>query len=430
MKGTTGTVPEPEADTAFSCRSAHLFEEQTDGLDAAVEIWDVELLVGSVQIVIWQAEAHHHAGNLQHVLKVGYDGNRATGADEDRLLLKDIVQRFCSGLDVLIIDADHARRALSPHLDLYVDTLWRNLLYVVRVLLENVIRVLVWHQPHGYFGCRLCRNDGLGAGCGEAAGHAVHFHRGACPQAVKRWIFSFADKRARSDLGLAEDLILERQPLPSLEFVFCWHFNVFVETGNQNAALRIFQLADDLNQAKKRVRRSAAVHARVQIGFRPDRFQFRVNQATQPHAESRQVGRKQLSIADQREVGLELRFLLANVFSNRFAAHFLFTLDDNFYIQRQLAAVRLHERFECFHLHPELAFVIDRAASIDVVIALGRFEGRGNPFIERVGRLHVVVRIAEYGRFTGRMQPIGVHQRVALCGDDLHVFQTDPPQLV
>src|SRR2546425_1872964 len=286
MKGTTGTVPEPEADTAFSRRSTHLFEEQTDGLDAAVEIWDVELLVGSVQIVIWQAEAHHHAGDLQHVLEIGYDGNRAAGADEHRLLLKDIVQRFCSGLDVLVIGANHARRALAPHPDLYVDALGRNLLYVVRVLLENVIRVLVRYQPHGDFGCRLCRNDGLGAGSGEAAGHAVHFHRGTCPQAVERRILSFADKRARYDLRPAEDLILERQPLPSLEFVSCWRFYVLVKTGNQNVTLRIFQLADDLNQAKKRVRCRAAVHAGVQISFRPDRFQFRVNQATQPHAES------------------------------------------------------------------------------------------------------------------------------------------------
>src|SRR5439155_24189879 len=108
MKCTTGTVPEPEADTAFSCRSAHLFEEQTDGLDAAVEIWDVELLVGSVQIVIWQAEAHHHAGHLQHVLKVGADGNRAASADEDRLLLRDTRQRFGSGLDALVTGPDHA----------------------------------------------------------------------------------------------------------------------------------------------------------------------------------------------------------------------------------------------------------------------------------------------------------------------------------
>src|SRR5436853_7826630 len=107
MKGTTGTVPEPEADTAFSCRSAHLFEEQTDGLDAAVEIGDVELLVGSVQIVIWQAEAHHHAGNLQHVLKVGYDGNRATGADETGSLLKTTFSRSGTALMYSFSGANH-----------------------------------------------------------------------------------------------------------------------------------------------------------------------------------------------------------------------------------------------------------------------------------------------------------------------------------
>ena len=50
-------------------------EEQTDGLDAAMEVGDVELLVGSVQVVVRKAESHHHAGNLKHVLKVGDDRN-------------------------------------------------------------------------------------------------------------------------------------------------------------------------------------------------------------------------------------------------------------------------------------------------------------------------------------------------------------------
>jgi len=55
--------------------ASQILEEQTDGLDAAMEIGDVELLVGSVQVVVRKAESHHHAGNVKHVLKVGDDRN-------------------------------------------------------------------------------------------------------------------------------------------------------------------------------------------------------------------------------------------------------------------------------------------------------------------------------------------------------------------
>src|SRR5258708_31428925 len=55
--------------------ASQILEEQTDGLDAAMEVGDVELLVWSVQVVIRKADSHHHAGNFKHVLKVSDDRN-------------------------------------------------------------------------------------------------------------------------------------------------------------------------------------------------------------------------------------------------------------------------------------------------------------------------------------------------------------------
>ena len=51
-------------------------EEEDDGFDAAIKIRDVELLVRRVQVIVWQAESHHYAGNLQVLLEVGDDGDR------------------------------------------------------------------------------------------------------------------------------------------------------------------------------------------------------------------------------------------------------------------------------------------------------------------------------------------------------------------
>src|SRR5579863_1888212 len=78
--------------------SAQLFEEATDGFDPAVEVRDVKLLVGSVKIVVGEAEAHHDTGNLQHVLEVSDDGNGAATADEDRIFLEGVVQGRGRGL--------------------------------------------------------------------------------------------------------------------------------------------------------------------------------------------------------------------------------------------------------------------------------------------------------------------------------------------
>src|SRR5260370_41783194 len=82
-----------------------ILEEQTDGLDAAMEVGNVELLVGSVQVVIRKAESHHHAGNLKHVLKVSDDRNEAAGATEDSLFLKDVAPSLGSGRNVAIVGA-------------------------------------------------------------------------------------------------------------------------------------------------------------------------------------------------------------------------------------------------------------------------------------------------------------------------------------
>jgi len=80
------------------------------------------------------------------------------------------------------------------------------------------------------------------------------------------------------------------------------------------------------------------------------------------------LGAKSSVSPDQGEVGFQLGFLLDDVFVDRFAADFFFALENNFHIDGQLAATGLHERFEGFHFHPELAFVVNGAAGVDVVV--------------------------------------------------------------
>src|SRR5260370_39611508 len=107
---------------------SELLEEANDRLNPAIEIWDVEFFVGSVEVVVGKAEAHHHAGQLEDVLEVGDDRDRSSGANEDRIFLKDLVQGFGGGLDKTIVGVHHARRAFAMHLDADVDAFGRELL--------------------------------------------------------------------------------------------------------------------------------------------------------------------------------------------------------------------------------------------------------------------------------------------------------------
>jgi hypothetical protein len=63
-----------------------------------------------------------------------------------------------------------------------------------------------------------------------------------------------------------------------------------------------------------------------------------------------------------------------------------------------LAASSDSSALTCAH---HLAFVVDRAAGVEVAVALGGLEGRREPFVERVGRLHIVVAVDEHGGLAG-----------------------------
>src|SRR5271165_137884 len=277
---------------------SQLLEEAADGFDAVVEVGDVELLVGGVEVVVGEAEAHHHAGNFQHVLKVGDDGNRAAAANEDRIFLEGVVQGFGGGFDVGIVGADHGGRTLAPDFDGGFDALGRELLHKGRVLFQDVIGILVGDEAHGNFRGRLRGDHRLGAGGDEASGHAVDFERGARPGAVEDGVAGLSGERFRSDFGFAVVLFVEGQALPGFEFVFGWSLHTFIEAGDQDFALGVLQLADDFDEGKERIGGCAAIHAGVQVGLGAPGFDFGVDQAAQADTERGKIGREEFGVAD------------------------------------------------------------------------------------------------------------------------------------
>ncbi len=140
------------------------------------------------------------------------------------------------------------------------------------------------------------------------------------------------------------------------------------------------------------------------------------------------IGCKQFGIADQGEIRFQLWLLFADIFGDRFSPDLLFAFDDELHIDRQLSTMPLHQRLDRFYFHPELALVVYRTARVDVVVTLSWFEGRRNPLIQRIRRLHVIVRVAKHRRLARSMQPVGINQRVALSWDHLDVFHSNAPQ--
>ena len=138
-------------------------------------------------------------------------------------------------------------------------------------------------------------------------------------------------------------LFIEWQALPCFQFVFAGGFDVLVKTRDQHLAFGIFQLADDFDQRKQRIGRGPSVHARVQVGLCAHRFDFRIHQPSQADAQSRKVGSKQLSVANQREVRFQFRLLLADVLGDRLAAHLFFSFEDDLHVDGKFAAMRLHQ---------------------------------------------------------------------------------------
>jgi len=115
---------------------------------------------------------------------------------------------------------------------------------------------------------------------------------------------------------------------------------------------------------------------------------------------------------------------------DRLPAHFFLALDDELHVDRQLAAMALHQRLDGLDLHPQLALVVDCAAGVDVLVALGRLERRRDPLVQRLRRLDVIMRVAQDRGLAGRVQPVGVDQRMALGRNDLHVLHADAAQTI
>ncbi len=185
---------------------------------------------------------------------------------------------------------------------------------------------------------------------------------------------------------------------------------------------RSFKRAQDLGDGLNRVGRRAAINSGVQIMIGALHDQFAIHDAAQPHADGGQLGREHFGVADDGGVGFDRGPACEDVAFDVFAADFFFAFDQEFHVDRQ-PAVLFEQPFDGFDQDIGLAFVVGRSARVDVVVADGGLERRRFPFVQRIGRLDVVMAVQQESRFAGRAQPLGVDQRVAFAFDELRLLQ-------
>ena len=106
-------------------------------------------------------------------------------------------------------------------------------------------------------------------------------------------------------------LFIEWQALPGFEFVFAGRFHAFIEAGDQDLAVGVFQLADDFNRRTDLAQRRRTCR-NGDRSWRP-RLQFRYRPCRAGPRNRGQFGREHLGIADQREVGFQFGFLCADI---------------------------------------------------------------------------------------------------------------------
>ena len=110
-------------------------------------------------------------------------------------------------------------------------------------------------------------------------------------------------------------------------------------------------------------------------------------------------------------------------------ADLLLAFEQAFHVDWQRAR-RAQPAFERLDVDEHLPLVVGSAAAIETAVAQRRLERRRCPFVERLGRLDVVVAVDQKCRGARRMQPVRRDDRMASRASDPHVLQADHAQVV
>jgi hypothetical protein len=145
-----------------------------------------------------------------------------------------------------------------------------------------------------------------------------------------------------------------------------------------------------------------------------------VGDAAGRDVERRAVARDHAAVEDHRRVGAPL--VRRQEVDDRVPARLLFAVAGEAHIDRELAG--LSELARGAEQHVQLPLVVGDAAAVEVLAADLRLERRRFPQVERIGRLHVEVAVAQHGR-----RALGVARRADLADRERRSVPVDQTAL-
>ena len=244
---------------------------------------------------------------------------------------------------------------------------------------DDLLRILIRHQRMLTFAVALAGITVFAPGAGESSGDAVDFERGPRPGALEDRIARLAGQPRRADFVSSEIPFHRTAEIDQL----CFSAGEGGSTSSYMPGIWMWPLASfsfESSSTSPNTALGAAppYNAGMQIARRAARFDLGIDQAAQADAQRRNAFGVELGIGNQRDIGLQLGRILGDILRHRFAADFLFAFDQKLEVDRQRAVDRA-QRLHGFDVHVHLAFVVGRAARVEIAVAHGGLEGRRDP---------------------------------------------------
>ena len=164
-------------------------------------------------------------------------------------------------------------------------------------------------------------------------------------------------------------------------------------------AVALQDVAERRDEYVQRVQRRAAVHPRVQVGRAGPHLDVDIERAARADREHGCLGVEHRSVEDHAGVGV--RRLALDELDDRRSADLLLAVTAEADVHGQLPVARQIRGGA--KQRPELALVVGDASRVEPAVAHLGLEGLAFPQLERRGRLHVEVAVAEDQRSSARV---------------------------
>ena len=247
---------------------------------------------------------------------------------------------------------------------------------------------------------------------GDPLGDPVHVERGVGEGAEVELLGCAGRDR---DRAVVRELVLAGgQPRPGGKLLRRRRRRPLAERIGQTAVRARKNAGEGRDERVRRVERRRTEQPRVHVSRPGADADVEIQHPANADREGRLSTAHHPAVEDQRGVGRAV--VRRDPLDDRVAADLLLAVECEAHVDRERAL--LGELADGLDHHEHVPLVVGDAARVETAVARRQLEGRGAPQLERVGRLHVEVRVAEDG---------GRAAAVRRCGELADDERTLPP---